>query len=159
MNTHKLFTFLAFYAATFVAASSAAVWDVGGTWYQSLTQPSFTPPSWVFGPVWTILYLMIAIVAYRIAYAAQTSWKAPALALWALQIAMNTLWTPVFFGAKNLGGAMIYIALLWVTICLLIWVTRQLDRVSALLLLPYLAWVSFASILNFAFWSLNPSPV
>ena len=115
MNTHKLFTFLAFYAATFVAASSAAVWDVGDTWYQSLNQPSFTPPSWVFGPVWTILYLMIAIVAYRIAYAAQTPWKAPALALWALQIAMNTLWTPMFFGAKNLGGAMIYIALLWAT--------------------------------------------
>ena len=159
MNTHKIFTFLAFYAATFVAASSAAVWDVGGTWYQSLTQPSFTPPSWVFGPVWTILYLMIAIVAYRIAYAAQTPWKASALGLWALQIALNTLWTPVFFGAKNLGGAMIYIALLWVTICLLILVTRQVDKLSAILLLPYLAWVTFASILNFVFWTLNPSPV
>jgi len=99
---------------------------------------------------------MIAIVAHRIAYAAQTPWKMPALALWALQIALNTLWTPVFFGAKNLGGAMIYIGLLWVTICLLIWVTRKVDRVSALLLLPYLAWVSFASVLNFAFWSLSP---
>ena len=113
MNTYKTFTFLAFYASTFVAASSSAVWDVGGTWYQSLNQPSFTPPSWVFGPVWTILYLMIAIVAYRIAYAAQTPWKAPALALWAHQIALNTLWTPVFFGAKNLGSAMIYICLLY----------------------------------------------
>lgn len=156
MNTHKIFTFLAFYAATFVAASSAAIWDVGGTWYQSLTQPSFTPPPWVFGPAWTVLYLMIAIVAHRIAYAPESSWKMPALALWALQIALNTLWTPVFFGAKNLGGAMIYIALLWVTICLLILVTMRVDRVSSLLLLPYLAWVSFASILNFAFWSLNP---
>lgn len=155
MNTHKIFTFLAFYASTFVAASSAAVWDVGGTWYQSLNHPSFTPPSWVFGPVWTILYLMIAIVAYRIVYAAQTPCKAPALALWALQIALNTLWTPVFFGAQNLGGAMIYIGLLWVTICLLIRVTRQVDRFSAFLLLPYLAWVSFAGVLNFAFWSLN----
>jgi len=73
-----------------------------------------------------------------------------------LQIALNTLWTPVFFGAKNLGGAMFYIGLLWVTICLLIWVTRQVDRFSAILLLPYLAWVSFAGVLNFAFWSLNP---
>ena len=99
---------------------------------------------------------MIAIVAYRIAYAAETSWKMPALALWALQIALNTLWTPVFFGAKNLGGALIYIGLLWVTICVLIWVTRQVDRVSAILLLPYLAWVSFAGVLNFTFWSLNP---
>ena len=156
MNTHKIFTFLAFYAATFVAASSAAIWDVGGTWYQSLTQPSFTPPPWVFGPVWTVLYLMIAIVAYRITYAPESSWKMPALALWALQIALNTLWTPVFFGAKNLGGAMIYIALLWVTICLLILVTMRVNRVSSLLLLPYLAWVSFAGVLNFAFWSLNP---
>ena len=103
MNTHKIFTFLAFYAATFVAASSAAVWDFGGTWYQSLNQPSFTPPSWVFGPVWTILNLMIAIVAHRIAYAAQTPWTMPALALWSLQIALNTLWTPVFFGTKILG--------------------------------------------------------
>lgn len=156
MNTHKTFTFLAFYASTFVAASSAAVRDVGGTWYQSLNQPSFTPPSWVFGPVWTILYLMIAIVGYCIAYAAQTPWRAPALALWALQIALNTLWTPVFFGAKSHGGAMIYIGLLWVTICVLIWVIRQIDKPSAILLLPYLAWISFAGVLNFAFWSLNP---
>ena len=156
MNTHKTFTFLAFYASTLVAASSAAVWDVGGTWYQSLNQPSFTPPSWVFGPVWTILYLLIAIVGYRIAYAAQTPLKAPTLALWALQIALNTLWTPVFIGAKNLGSAMIYIGLLWVTICVLIWATRQVDKPSAILLLPYLAWVSFAGVLNFAFWSLNP---
>ena len=80
----------------------------------------------------------------------------PALALWALQIALNTLWTPVFFGAKNLEGAMFYIGLLWVTICLLIWVTRKVDKLSAILLLPYLAWVSFAGILNFAFWALNP---
>ena len=156
MNTHKTFTFLAFYASTFVAASSAAVWDVGGTWHQSLNQPSFTPPSWVFGPVWTILYLIIAIVAYRIAYAVQTPWKAPALALWALQIALNTLWTPVFLGGKKPWGAMIYIGLLWVTICVLIWVTRQVDKPSAVLLLPYLAWVSFAGVLNFAFCSLNP---
>ena len=156
MNIHKTLTFLAFYASTFVAASSAAVWEVGGTWYQSLNQPSFTPPSWVFGPVWTILYLMIAIVAYRIAYAQETSWKIPNLALWALQIVLNALWTPIFFGAKNLGGAMIYIGLLWVTICVLIWTTRQVDKLSAFLLLPYLAWVSFAGVLNFAFWSLNP---
>jgi tryptophan-rich sensory protein len=80
----------------------------------------------------------------------------PALALWALQIALNTLWTPVFFGAKNLGGAMFYIGLFWVTICLLIWVTRKVDKLSAILLLPYLAWVSIAGILNFAFWALNP---
>ena len=156
MNLRKTFTFLAFYASTFVAASSAAVWEVGGTWYQSLNQPSFTPPSWVFGPVWTILYLMIAIVAYRIAYAQETPWKIPTLALWALQIVLNTLWTPIFFGAKNLGGAMIYIGLLWVTICVLIWTTRQVDKLSAFLLLPYLAWVSFAGVLNFAFRSLNP---
>jgi tryptophan-rich sensory protein len=156
MNIRKTFTLLAFYASTFVAASSAAVWEVGGTWYQSLNQPSFTPPSWVFGPVWTILYLMIAIVAYRIAYAQETSWKIPTLALWALQIVLNALWTPIFFGAKNLGGAMIYIGLLWVTICVLIWTTRQVDKLSAFLLLPYLAWVSFAGVLNFAFWSLHP---
>jgi tryptophan-rich sensory protein len=156
MNIRKTFTFLAFYASTFVAASSAAVWEVGGTWYQSLNQPSFTPPSWVFGPVWTILYLMIAIVAYRIAYAQETSWKIPTLALWALQIVLNALWTHIFFGAKNLGGAMIYIGLLWVTICVLIWTTSQVDKLSAFLLLPYLAWVSFAGVLNFAFWSLNP---
>jgi tryptophan-rich sensory protein len=156
MNIRKTFTLLAFYASTFVAASSAAVWEVGGTWYQSLNQPSFTPPSWVFGPMWTILYLMIAIVAYRIAYAQETSWKIPTLALWALQIVLNALWTPIFFGAKNLGGAMIYIGLLWVTICVLIWTTSQVDKLSAFLLLPYLAWVSFAGVLNFAFRSLNP---
>ena len=157
MNKYKIFTFVAFYGATFVAASSAGVWDVGGTWYQSLNQPSFTPPTWLFGPVWTILYLMIAIVAYRIAYAEDTPWKHPALALWVLQIVLNTLWTPVFFGAKNLGGSMIYIGLLWGAICLLIWITRKVDKLSSLLLIPYLVWVRFASVLNFAFWELNSS--
>ena len=155
LKTHKIVTFIGFYAATFVAASSAAVWDVGGDWYQSLNQPSFTPPNWLFGPVWSTIYLLIAISAYRISYSKRSPWKAPALALWSLQIALNTLWTPVFFGAYSLGSAFIYIGLLWLSICALIAATFKVEKLAALLLLPYLAWVSFAAALNYAFWQLN----
>ncbi|RMF10649.1 MAG: tryptophan-rich sensory protein, partial [Alphaproteobacteria bacterium] len=121
--------------------------------------PSFRPPPWLFGPVWTVLYVMIAAAGTRLALhsggADAPVLVAACLGLWALQMVLNTLWTPVFFGAHDLGGALVLIVLMFASIALLAGLAWNVDRVAALLLLPYLGWVGFATILNAAFWWLN----
>lgn len=147
---------LPFFAAAFAAAASGAFFDVGGAWYQGLAAPSFRPPAWVFGPVWTVLYLMIAAAGTRLALASGGgATVAACIGLWALQMVLNALWTPVFFGAHDLRGAFVVILCLLVSIALLAALAWRVDRIAALLLLPYLGWVSFAAVLNGAFWQLN----
>ncbi len=153
---NKYFIWLIFFACTLVAGSSSAVWTIDGSWYQSLNEPSFRPPSWLFGPVWTTLYILIAIAGYRLVVAAESSRKHFAIALWALQITLNTIWTPVFFGANALDIALMYILALWAVILALILVSWRVDRISAAILIPYLLWVSFATLLNYSYWQLNP---
>ena len=153
-NGPKILTWLLFYAATIVAASSAGLWDIKG-YYAELTAPSFAPPNWLFGPVWTILYLFVSIVAYRLIYMPRWEWKPVLIALWTLQFGLNTIWTPVFFGAYNLGAALIYILALWIVILVFTILIWKKDRLSAYLSLPYLAWVGFASLLNASYWMLN----
>jgi len=150
----KITTWSIFYLATIVAASSAGLWDIKG-YYSQLNAAPLAPPNWLFGPVWTLLYLFVATIGYRLVYAADNSRKPLLLALWTLQFALNTIWTPVFFGAYNLGAALIYIASLWVVILVFTIMIWNRDRTSALLCLPYLAWVGFASYLNAAYWMLN----
>lgn len=125
--------------------------------YQSLNVPSFRPPNWVFGPVWTVLYLMIAVAGARLAAQAGqgVAMAGLALGLWALQITLNALWTPTFFGAHALGAALVIIGALSLAIAALIAVAFQIDRIAGWLLVPYLGWVSFAALLNWAFWRLN----
>ena len=101
-NGPKILTWLLFYAATIVAASSAGLWDIKG-YYAELTAPAFAPPNWLFGPVWTILYLFVSIIAYRLIYMPRWEWKPVLIALWTLQFGLNTIWTPVFFGAPAAG--------------------------------------------------------
>ena len=151
----KIITFALFYLCTVVASSSSLVWDVGTGWYSEIIRPSFAPPNWVFGPVWTILYILIAISAYRIMYAAKNEYKSPAMAFWSLQMCLNTIWTPIFFGANNLEVAFYYIIALWASIVGTIITAWKVDRTSSVILMPYLVWVSFASVLNYAFWQLN----
>ena len=153
---NKYFIWIIFFACTIVASSSSAVWTINGDWYQSLNEPSFRPPSWLFGPVWTTLYILISIAAYRLVTSVESTLKHYAIALWALQITLNTIWTPVFFGANALGIALIYIVVLWAAILALIIVSWRVDRISSLILIPYLLWVSFATLLNYSFWQLNP---
>lgn len=149
--------FLPFLLAVIVAAASGTLFPANGPWYQSLNAPSFRPPSWLFGPVWTALYLMIAVAGARLAVSAShgAALAGLALGLWALQIALNVLWTPTFFGAHALGAALVVMGALWLSIAALIAVAFQVDRMAAWLLLPYLGWVSFAAVLNWAFWRLN----
>ena len=123
--------------------------------YKTLVTPAFSPPSWLFGPVWTILYLLIATSAYRFVFMKDTNLKSILLGLWALQICLNTIWVSIYFGANDLLSALVVISILWVCIVFIIMLSWSVDRVSSFLLLPYFLWVSFASILNVSYWYLN----
>lgn len=130
--------------------------DAIPAWYTQLNQPSFLPPNWIFGPVWTVLYAMIGVVLFRI-------WKRGlkdkenlfVFKVFLVQLFLNAIWTPIFFGMKNLGLAFIVIVLLWLSIGYLIYLFLKSDKTSSWLLLPYLFWVSFATALNLAFFLLN----
>jgi len=157
---NKIITWVVFYLCVTVASSAGFVFPLGddNLWYTSLIEPSFTPPSWVFAPVWTTLYLLIATSAFRIM--TKSSYKMNnllplAIALWSLQLALNVIWTPIFSGAQNLEVAFYYIIMLWVIIIAYIFVCWHIDRLASLMMMPYLAWVSFASVLNYYYWQLN----
>ena len=119
-------------------------------WYAALAKPSFNPPNWVFAPVWTLLYVMIAIAGAR-------TWESGSggFGLWLGQMALNFAWTPVFFGLHRPGLALAIIVALLIAILAFIATRWRADRVSALLFVPYAAWVAFASVLNAAIVALN----
>jgi tryptophan-rich sensory protein len=125
---------------------------VTGGWYESLAKPPFNPPNWLFPPVWTALYVLIAIAGWRVWERDRTS---AAMKLWWVQLALNLLWTPVYFGAHRIGLAFLVIALLLLVILAFIRDRWTPDRTAAALFLPYAAWVGFATLLNAAIWWLN----
>jgi translocator protein len=126
------------------------------TWYAHLIKPSFSPPNWLFGPVWTLLYLLMGISLYLIWKKEVKSQKVrEAIKIFAIQLVLNALWSPIFFGAKNLLLALVVIILMWVFILKTILVFGKIDKTASYLLYPYIVWVSFASILNFSVWILN----
>lgn len=139
-----------------VAAVSGLA-TVEGTrgWYPTIAKPTWTPPSWLFGPVWTVLYAAMGVAAWRVWRIGGFRPVRTALGLFLAQLAVNGLWSPVFFAWHRLGLAVIVIGLLWLGIVATIVAFRRHDRVAALLLAPYLAWVSFASALTIAIWRLN----
>ena len=125
------------------------------TWYAELHRPAWTPPNWIFGPVWTALYLMMAISAWLVWR--EWSWSASrfALTLFGIQLALNILWSIVFFGWRKPGPAFGEILLLWMMIIATAVAFYPLSLLAAWLLLPYIAWVAFASYLNFLIWQMN----
>lgn len=125
------------------------------TWYPTLNKPAFNPPDWVFGPAWTLLYLMIAVAGWRAWRASRTVGARPAMALYAVQLVLNVAWSFIFFGARSIGFALAEIVLLLTMIVINLVMFWRVDRLAGWLLVPYAAWVSFASILNFALWRLN----
>jgi tryptophan-rich sensory protein len=159
-RTSKITTWIIFYLCVTVASSAGFVFPLGDAnlWYATLTEPSFAPPNWVFGPVWTTLYLLIATSAYRIVMTTEHSFNKLlplAVALWSLQLALNVIWTPIFSGAQNLEVAFYYIIALWASILAYIVVAWRVERWAAIIMIPYLCWVSFASVLNYNYWQLN----
>ena len=153
----KYLTLLLFYLCTVVASSASFVFPLGSgsEWYMGLIHPWFSPPNWLFGPVWTTLYILIAVSAWRLMYAFRSEWKGLAISLWSLQMGLNTIWTPIFSGAQNLEVAFYYIIALWVSIIGYIIVSWRVDRWASIMFMPYLGWVSFASLLNYNYWQLN----
>jgi len=124
--------------------------------YGSLQLPSWAPPGGVFGPVWTVLYVLMAIAFWRAWNAAPAGGGAVPIGLYVLQLAANALWSWLFFAWHRGASALLDIGVLWALIVATILVFRRHDRWAAWLLAPYLAWVSFAAVLNFAVWRANP---
>ncbi|MDB3860383.1 tryptophan-rich sensory protein [Paracoccaceae bacterium] len=143
--------FLVFLFACMAAGLTGSLFPPG-KWYSELNKPVWTPPNWVFPVAWPILYLLMS---YSGATLANLESAGSALALWALQISLNTLWTPVFFGLKNLKLGLIIIFLLLVSVAICTYVFWLYAWISGLLFLPYLAWVIFAASLNAAVFKLN----
>lgn len=142
-------------AICFGAASTGA-WIGPGDWYADLNKPSWNPPGWIFGPVWTTLYTLMGIAAWRVW--SRRGWQAPGRPLqWFLvQLALNAAWTPLFFGLKNPAAALACIVSLVVAIVMTIRAFRGCgEKGAALLLAPYLAWTSFATFLNYTLWRMN----
>jgi benzodiazapine receptor len=124
-------------------------------WYPTLNKPSFNPPDWVFGPIWTVLYVLMGIAAWRIWSKARGDRARGPLALFALQLALNLGWSVAFFGLRAIGAALVVIVALEAAILLTILAFRRIDRLATGLLLPYALWVAFATVLNVAIWQLN----
>lgn len=123
-----------------------------GEWYAGLAKPAFNPPNWVFAPVWTVLYMLIAVAGWCCFERDRGGWP---MKLWWGQLALNFLWSPVFFAAHRIGLALIVVLLLLAAILAFIAVAWRQDRTAAWLFVPYAAWVLFASVLNGAIWLLN----
>lgn len=144
-------------ALTFAAAAIGAVASAGaGAFYAELTRPAWAPPGWLFGPVWSALYALMGVGAWWVWRARGRAGTRGALWLYVAQLAANALWSWLFFGWRQGGLAFAEVLVLW---CLILATVVSFWRISALaavLLLPYLGWVTFASALTFAVWRLNP---
>ena len=156
-NSPRYGALIGFLAATFAAAAigSSATFTNVKTWYPTLEKPAWTPPSGLFAPVWTALYVMMAVAAWRV-WRMQTSPAARAvLRLYGAQLALNALWSVLFFGLRRPDLALIDIAGLWLLLVLALYHFWRADRIAGVLWLPYVLWVSFACVLNAAVWMLN----
>jgi benzodiazapine receptor len=146
---------LAFILVALVVGASASVFTEPSipTWYAGLIRPSFAPPNWLFAPVWTTLYVVMAVAAWR-------AWrvvglKSPALIAYSIQLFLNFCWSAIFFSLHAMGAALVEIGTLWLAVLVTTILFYRADKLSGLMLLPYLAWVGFAAALNYGFWALN----
>lgn len=134
-------------------ASSGAVFRPGD-WYAGLRKPGWTPPNWVFGPVWSILYIMIAIAGWLV-------WRAQpdslAVWIWGVQLVLNGAWSWLFFGRRRMDLAFGEVCLMWLSIAAFIVAAYPVSVTASLLFVPYLIWVTIAATLNYSVWRLNPA--
>lgn len=141
-----------FVAVVVIGGGVIGIFNAPSEWYAALAKPAFNPPDWVFAPVWFVLYGVIGVAGWRV-------WRqrdgGGALVVWWVQLGLNFLWSPIFFTARDIGLALAVIVALWLTIVGFILLAWRVDRTAALLFLPYLAWVSFATLLNASILWLN----
>jgi len=144
-------------AICFAVAGIGSWVTAGGLreWYPSLAKPSWNPPNWIFGPVWSTLFAMMAVSAWLLWEQRERTGAHRALGLFALQLALNFAWSGIFFGVRQPGWALVEIVVLWVAIAATIAASWSVDRRASALLIPYLGWVAFASFLNLTLWRLN----
>jgi len=127
-----------------------------GTWYANLEKPSFTPPNWVFSPVWITLFVLMGIAAFLVWNKGLSDQRVKiALSIFAVQLILNVLWSVMFFGLRSPLAGLIEIAILWIAILLSIFYFLKVSNIAGILLMPYILWVSFAAVLNFSIWRLN----
>jgi translocator protein len=140
-----------------IAAAGAYFTVTGvGSWYREINRPEWNPPSWVFGPVWTLLYIMMGIALFLVWRSnAPANAKRQAVILWSAQLLFNFFWSLIFFGLQQPGWAFAEIVVLWLLILLTIFAFARISKLAAWLLVPYISWVSFAGMLNFAIWQMN----
>ncbi len=143
--------FCTYLAACGAAATTGAVFSPGA-WYRALKKPVWTPPDWLFPVAWTTLYLCMSWAAMRVAMLPDTG---QALAFWSVQIAFNTLWTPIFFGLRRLGAGLAVLCCLWLAVAATAVAFWGHDWVAGALMAPYLLWVTIAGALNASVWRLN----
>ncbi|WP_108881776.1 tryptophan-rich sensory protein [Anderseniella sp. Alg231-50] len=151
---------LAGFIALCLAVAGIAGWATNqsvATWYLTLNRPSWTPPNWLFAPVWTLLYVMMAVAAWQVwRVGGGFSGKArSALIIFFVQLALNFAWSFAFFAARSPALGLLVIVAMWLAIAATIAAFRPIDRLAAWLLVPYLVWVSYATALNFSIWTLN----
>ena len=151
-SARSLLALAGFVVITFCAPLAGMIMPPGD-WYDSLAKPEWNPPSWIFGPVWTVLYLMMAIAAWMVWK--RNGWRQP-IRLYFLQLVLNAAWTPIFFGAHQPGWALVDILALWIAVLLTLLTFLRVSKAAGWLLVPYLAWVTFAAFLNFTLWRMNP---
>lgn len=149
---------VAWLLASFATAAVGALASVNAAgFYGQLVQPSWAPPAWLFGPAWSVLFVLMAVAAWLVWREHGFRGARPALTLYVVQLVLNALWSWLFFAWQLGAVAFAEIVLLWTLIAATIVLFWRLNRAAAILLLPYLAWVSFASALNFTLWRLNPT--
>lgn len=125
------------------------------SWYSTLNKPSFNPPDWLFAPVWTTLYALMGISLFLVWQSPESQLRKNALIIFSIQLALNFLWSFLFFYFENPGLAFLEIVLLWVSILMMIFYFIKVKPIAGYLQIPYILWVSFASVLNGAIWHLN----
>lgn len=146
--------------ACIAIGASGSVFTAMGleSWYQSLSKPALAPPNWVFGPVWTTLFALMGVavwLVWREAVGPRAPEARRAIGVFGGHFVLNLAWSAVFFGLQSIVGGLVVIGMLWLTIIVTMWFFGRVDRRAAVVLVPYLLWVSFAAYLNYGFWTLN----
>jgi translocator protein len=158
MDIPSILVLVGFVGACSLAARMGAAFRPGD-WYERLAKPSWRPPNWLFPPAWAVLYLTIAVSGWLVWRKVGFAGAVLPLAIYLVQLVLNAAWSPIFFGLRRPDLAFIEINMLWLSIVVTIAAFYPVNAAAAWLLLPYLAWVTFAAALNFAVWRLNRGPV